>query len=111
MDSRYDVVIIGSGLGGLECGVMLSREGYYVCVLEQSNVYGGCLQSFSRRGRVIDTGIHYIGSMDDGQIMRQYLKYFGILDKLSIVKLDDDFDTMSLGELVNTATSLAIRDL
>lgn len=97
MENRYDVVIIGSGLGGLECGVMLSKEGYNVCVLEQSAIYGGCLQSFSRNGKIIDTGIHYIGSMDEGQIMRQYLKYFGIFDKLSIIKLDDDFDVMTLG--------------
>lgn len=98
MSNQFDVVIIGSGLGGLECGVMLSKEGYNVCVLEQSVVCGGCLQSFSRNGKMIDTGIHYIGSMDDGQIMRQYLKYFGIFDNLSIIRLDDDFDVMSFGK-------------
>lgn len=98
MDNNFDVVIIGSGLGGLECGVMLSKEGYNVCVLEQSTVFGGCLQSFSRRGRDIDTGIHYIGSMGEGQIMRQYLKYFGIFASLDIIKLDDDFDVIVLGD-------------
>lgn len=98
MDNKYDIVIIGSGLGGLECGVMLSREGYKVCILEQSHLFGGCLQSFSRKGRNIDTGIHYIGSMDEDQIMRQYLKYFGIFDKLSVKRLDDDFDVITLGD-------------
>lgn len=95
MKNVYDVVIIGSGLGGLECGVMLSKEGYNVCILEQSASYGGCLQSFTRKNKSIDTGIHYVGSMDDGQIMRQYLKYFGILDKLQTVRLDDDFDVIN----------------
>ncbi len=98
MNPKFDVVIIGSGLGGLECGVILSKEGYNVCVLEQGEVFGGCLQSFSRRGRLVDTGIHYLGSMGEGQTMRQYLKYFGIFDKLSIVKLAKDFDAITLGD-------------
>lgn len=98
MENRFDVVIIGSGLGGLECGVILSKEGYNVCVLEQAAVFGGCLQSFSRKRRSIDTGIHYIGSMGEGQITRQYLKYFGIFDSLDVIQLDDDFDVISLGD-------------
>ena len=99
MESKvYDVVIIGSGLGGLECGAILSKEGYNVCVLEQHQIFGGCLQSFNRNGRVIDTGIHYIGSMGEGQIMRNYLKYFGIFNNLNIKRLDDDFDIFSFGD-------------
>lgn len=29
------VIIIGSGLGGLECGYILAREGYHVLILER----------------------------------------------------------------------------
>ncbi len=98
MEQCFDIVIIGSGLGGLECALMLSREGYSVCVLEQSPLFGGCLQSFKREGRIIDTGMHYIGSMNDGEIMRQYFKYFGILDEIDYMMLDRDFDHITLGE-------------
>lgn len=87
---RYDVIIIGSGLGGLSCGVTLSKEGYNVCVLEKNAWPGGCFQSFKRHGRVLDTGIHYVGSMDEGEIMRQYFAYFGILDKLKIRRMDEE---------------------
>ena len=32
--SKYDIIIIGSGLGGLECGAILSKEERYSsCVL------------------------------------------------------------------------------
>lgn len=41
-ENRYDVIIIGSGLGGLACGVTLSKEGYNVCVLEKNALPGGC---------------------------------------------------------------------
>ncbi len=96
---RYDVVIIGSGLGGLECATMLSREGFGVCVLEKNPVAGGCLQSFTCRGRLLDTGIHYIGSMDPGQTLHQYFRYFGVLDKLKMRRLDAEaFDVIRIGD-------------
>lgn len=87
---NYDFIIIGSGLGGLECATILSKEGYSVCVLEKNPIVGGCFQSFRRAGSVMDTGIHYIGSMDEGQILHQYFKYFGILDKIKLRRLDND---------------------
>lgn len=87
---QYDVIIIGGGLGGLTSGVMLSKEGLNVCVLEQHNVIGGCLQSFRRNGRVLDTGMHYVGSLSEGQIMYQYFKYLGVVDKLCLQKLDEN---------------------
>lgn len=95
---RYDVVIIGGGLGGLECGVVLSREGFKVCVLEKNTRPGGCFQSFFREGRLLDTGIHYVGSMDEGKILHQYFKYFGILEQLQLQRLDEDaFDVVCFG--------------
>ncbi len=87
---HYDAIIIGGGLGGLTSGVMLSKEGFNVCVLEQHSVIGGCLQSFQRNGRVLDTGMHYVGSLSEGQIMHQYFKYLGIIDKLRLQKLDEN---------------------
>lgn len=88
--SKYDIIIAGSGLGGLECAEILSKEGYNVCVLEKNELFGGCFQTYSRKGHLLDTGIHYIGSLDEGQIMHQYFKYFGIMDKLNISRLDED---------------------
>lgn len=87
---KYDVVIIGSGLGGLVCGTILSKEGYNVCVLEKNDNFGGCFQTYKRRGHLFDTGIHYVGSLDQGQIMNQYFRYLGIMDRLNIRKLDTD---------------------
>ena len=47
---KYDVVIIGSGLGGLACGRILSEAGERVLVLESGTQAGGCLQSYKRKG-------------------------------------------------------------
>ena len=86
---KYDVIVIGGGLGGLTCGAMLSKEGLNVCLLEQHSVIGGCLQSFKRNERILDTGMHYVGCLDEGEIMHQYFKYFGIIDQLHLQRLDE----------------------
>lgn len=92
MQEQFDIIVIGSGLGGLECGAILSREGLGVCVVEQAQHFGGCLQSFRRRGHTIDTGMHYAGSLQEGGILRRYFEYFGIWESLRVQPLDDEFD-------------------
>ncbi len=96
--TKYDVIIIGSGLGGLVCGYILSREGFRVCILEKNHQPGGNLQTFTRDGHVFDTGLHYIGSMSPGQTLYTFFNYFGIADKLRLRKLDEDgYDVISFG--------------
>jgi all-trans-retinol 13,14-reductase len=90
---RYDIIIIGSGMGGLVCGDILSREGYSVCILEKNKQIGGSLQTFARDKVVFDSGVHYIGALDKGQNLYQVFKYLGLMDKLKLQRLDlDAFD-------------------
>jgi len=56
--SKYDVIIIGSGLGGLQCGYILSREGFKVCIVEKNDQIGGSLQNFVRKDCIFDVGGH-----------------------------------------------------
>ena len=97
-NSTYDIAIIGSGLGGLACGSILSQRGYKVVVLEKHYQIGGCLQHFKRKGVLFDTGMHYIGSYEDGQILNTLFRYFDIYDKIDASKLDEDgFDILNIG--------------
>ena len=82
-------IIIGSGLGGLECGFILAKHGYEVTVLEQGKHIGGCLQTFHREGFLFDTGFHYVGGLDEGQSLHPLFKFFGLLD-LPWKRLDED---------------------
>lgn len=94
---KYDVVIIGSGLGGLVCGYILSKFGYKVAILEQHTQIGGCLQTFRRSGVTFDTGMHYVGSLDKGQVLHTYFSYLGLLPNVPVRKLNEaGFDTISL---------------
>ena len=97
--AEYDIVIAGSGLGGLECGNILSKEGYKVCVLEKNRQIGGALQIFSRDKVIFDTGIHYIGGLDKGQNLYQYFKFMGLMDKLKLRKMNEDgFDLITFDD-------------
>lgn len=93
---KHDAVVIGSGFGGLLCGVILSREGFDVCVVEKGRKAGGCLQNFTRNGLVFDTGVHYLGSLDDGQVLNTLFRYAGLIGDVGFKRLDaDGYDTMT----------------
>jgi all-trans-retinol 13,14-reductase len=92
---QYDVVIIGSGLGGMACGTILAKEGYKVCILEKNKQIGGTLQTFVRDRIIFDSGVHYVGGLDKGQNLYQLFKFLGIMDKMKLKKMDEDvFDTI-----------------
>src|SRR4051812_412953 len=44
--ARYDVVVIGAGLGGLTAGAILARAGRKILVIERSNSVGGAASSY-----------------------------------------------------------------
>lgn len=98
MKEKYDVVIIGSGLGGLVSANILAREGYSVCVLEKNNQYGGNLQIFVRDKSIFDTGVHYIGGLEKGQNLYQYFNYLGIMDGLKLKKMDSLYDKITFDD-------------
>ena len=86
MNQTSDIVIIGSGLGGLLCGAVLSLEGYQVTVLERNKQIGGNLQTFSRDKHIFDSGVHYIGSLGKGQNLYKVFKYLGIVDQTTCIR-------------------------
>ncbi len=90
METKYDVVIVGSGLGGLVSGALLAKEGKTVCILEKHFQIGGNLQVFKRKGCPFSVGMHYAGSLGKGEILHKIFSYLGITDDLKISKLDED---------------------
>ncbi|MCW5908685.1 MAG: NAD(P)/FAD-dependent oxidoreductase [Chitinophagales bacterium] len=93
---KYDVVIIGSGLGGLVCGAVLSKEGRSVCIIEKNEQLGGCLQTFRRDSITFDTGVHYIGGLEKGKSLWKIFNYLGIMGRLETVKMNEGgFDVVA----------------
>lgn len=95
---RNKVIIIGAGLGGLECGYILAKNGMKVTVLEREVQVGGCLQTFRRGAALFDTGFHYVGALDEGESLNTLFSYFDLMN-LPWKKLDEDcFDEVVIGE-------------
>ena len=95
---RDSVIIIGAGLGGLECGYILAKNGMKVTVLEHEAQVGGCLQTFRRGAALFDTGFHYVGALDEGESLHTLFSYFDLMS-LPWKKLDEDcFDEVVIGE-------------
>lgn len=95
---KHDVVIIGSGLGGLICGALLAREGKQVLVLERQVQPGGCMQSYQRDGFSFDTGLHYVGGLAEGQALHGVFSHLGLMN-LPWVRLDaEGFDRITIGQ-------------
>jgi all-trans-retinol 13,14-reductase len=90
LKKEFDIVIIGSGMGGLVCADILSREGYKVCVLEKNKQAGGSLQTYVRDKVIFDSGVHYLGGLGEGQNLYQVFKYLGLIGRLKLLKMDED---------------------
>lgn len=98
MSEPFDIVIVGSGMGGLVCADILGREGYRVCVLEKNKQVGGSLQTYVRDKVIFDSGVHYLGGLAEGQNLYQVFKYLGLIGQLKLQKMDEDsFDRILVG--------------
>lgn len=87
MIKRYDVIIIGSGIGGLVAGCYLAKEGLKVLMVEQHDKPGGYCTSFTRKGYRFDVGVHYLGGVKDG-ILGRIIAELNIKEQIKLNQFD-----------------------
>lgn len=89
MMQKYDVIIIGAGLGGLICGAYLSKRGKKVLILEKHSRPGGYCSSFKRNGYSFDTSIHYIKLLKNNKsIVNNIIEDLNLSKYVTLKKLD-----------------------
>ncbi len=74
----YDVIVVGSGMGGLTTASLLARDGFRVLVLEASHLPGGCSSSYPRKGFVFESGATTLIGFDEHQPLARLEKMLGI---------------------------------
>jgi all-trans-retinol 13,14-reductase len=88
LKDRYDVGVIGAGMGGLTCGGLLARQGKDVLVCEQHVRPGGCVCSFQRKGFTFDA-IHFLLSeCGPGQTFPAALEAMGAKDAIEFIRVE-----------------------
>jgi prolycopene isomerase len=92
MENKPKVTIIGSGIGGLICGIELAKNNYNVTILEKNNFPGGYCTSFKKQGYTFDLGPHFITAVGDkNNPIGRYLDQLPFKTKFSKLTEFDNF--------------------
>jgi len=95
----YDVIVIGSGAGGLTAAVALALAGQKVLVCEQHEIPGGWTQSFTLQGYRFSPGVHYVGELHEGGSLRRIYEGLGVSQDLAFCELNPQgYDHIFIGE-------------
>jgi len=96
-DEHYDVIVVGSGMGGLTTAALLSLLGKKVCVLEQHYTAGGYTHAYEREGYEWDVGVHYIGEVHKPSTMK---RMFDVLSngRLKWAAMDPVYDRIIIAD-------------
>lgn len=105
MSEKYDVIIIGSGLGALSAASILAQlKNKRVLILERHFKIGGFTHTFKREGKFEwDVGLHYIGEMHKGSMSRSLFD-FVTRGKVKWQPMPDVYDRFVYPELTFDAT-------
>ncbi len=90
MGNRYDVIVIGAGLGGLSAATMLAQKGQKVLLLERHNVPGGYATSFVRGRFEFEVALHElsgIGTEDRPGYLYKYLDGLGVARRVEFIRI------------------------
>lgn len=91
----YDLVVIGSGIGGLTVASLASRLlGFRVLVLEAHWQLGGFTHAFTRGRWRWDVGLHYVGGLAPGSPSRRLVDL--VTGGLGWHALPDRFEALHL---------------
>ena len=85
---KFDVVVIGAGLGGLSSAAYLAKAGKKVLILEHNPIPGGYAQEFRRGKYRFEAALHALDGLNPGGWAYRHLKDLGVLERVKFQRLD-----------------------
>jgi phytoene dehydrogenase-like protein/intracellular septation protein A len=98
--NEHDVIVIGSGIGGLTAGALLAHRRLKVAVFEQHFLPGGYCTSWERGVRqkdgtrwryVFDAGVHDVSGLGENGPVHRTLTQLGIADQLDWRRMEHEY--------------------
>ncbi len=86
---QYDVIIIGSGLGGLAAGAKLAKEGKKVLLLEQHFQVGGCATQFKRKEYTFEVSLHELNGLNKKDHIYRIFQDLDAFKNLTFLKIPE----------------------
>src|SRR6056297_1821143 len=88
---KYDVIIIGGGLGGLCAGAKLAKEGKHILLLEQHDRPGGCATTFQRKEYTMEVGLHEMDGLHPSDGKTKIFNDLGLFNGVEYLPVPEFF--------------------
>jgi len=86
----YDHIVVGGGIAGMTCALLLARHGSRVAIIESYPLLAPTIRGFRRKKVFFDTGLHSLGGLADGHPLDTYFKHLGIAGDIQKKPYDPD---------------------
>lgn len=84
----FDVIVIGSGIGGLISAGTLVSKGMKTLLVEKNKIPGGLLASFKRKGFLFNSAVDCISGVAKGGYISNVLESLDVDSEINFVKLN-----------------------
>ncbi len=84
----FDVIVIGSGIGGLVSAGMLTSQGLKTLMIERHITPGGYLSSFRKKGFVFDSAVDCISGVGPDGLIYKTLELLNVNREVNFIRID-----------------------